>query len=128
MTRKNLIKFIKFDKILETNEIIWFTERAEQKILIEVNKKEFLISIHDILEEKYFNNSAHQWIIKQILEYHEKFHCPPSMEVLKVELKKVDNEVLQVSIREQLKQAYQSSEEDLAYVEILPARKLNFWA
>ena len=39
------------------------------------------------------------------------------MEVLKVELKKVDNEVLQVSIREQLKQAYQSSEEDLAYVE-----------
>ena len=82
-----------------------------------LNKKEFLISIHDILEEKYFNNSAHQWIIKQILEYHEKFHCPPSMEVLKVELKKVDNEVLQVSIREQLKQAYQSSEEDLAYVE-----------
>ena len=35
-----------------------------------LNKKEFLISIHDILEEKYFNNSAHQWIIKQILEYH----------------------------------------------------------
>jgi replicative DNA helicase len=82
-----------------------------------LNKKEFLISIHDILEEKYFNNSAHQWVVKQILEYHEKFHCPPSMEVLKVELKKVENEVLQVSIREQLKQAYQASTEDLAYIE-----------
>jgi len=82
-----------------------------------LNKKEFLISIYDILEEKYFSNSAHHWIVKQILEYHDKFHCPPSMEVLKVELKKVDNEVLQVSIREQLKQAYQASDEDLAYIE-----------
>ena len=79
--------------------------------------KEFLISIHDILEAEYFDNQAHKWVVKQILDYYEKFHCPPSMEVLKVELKKIDNEVLQVSIKEQLKQAYKSSDEDLEYVE-----------
>ena len=31
------------------------------------------------------------------------------MEVLKVEMKKVENEVLQLSIKEQLREAYQAS-------------------
>ena len=79
--------------------------------------KEFLISIYDVLEENYFDNQAHKWVIKQILDYHHKFNCPPSMEVLKVELKKVDNEILQVSIKEQLKHAYKASDEDLEYIE-----------
>jgi hypothetical protein len=39
------------------------------------------------------------------------------MDVLKVELKKIDNEVLQVSIKEQLREAYKASDEDLKYVE-----------
>ena len=39
------------------------------------------------------------------------------MEVLKVEMKKVSNEVLQLSIKEQLREAYQASNEDLEYVE-----------
>ena len=39
------------------------------------------------------------------------------MDILKVELQKVDNEVLRLSIREQLKAAYESSDEDLEYVQ-----------
>ena len=79
--------------------------------------KEFLININDIISEEYFDNSAHKWIIKEILKYYEKYHTTPSMEVLKVEVKKLENEVLQVSIKEQLKEAYKASDEDLAYVE-----------
>jgi replicative DNA helicase len=79
--------------------------------------KKFLISIHDILSEEYFLNQAHKWIIKEILKYFDKYHTTPSMEVLKVELKKIDNEVLQISIKEQLREAYKSSDEDLVYVE-----------
>ena len=29
--------------------------------------KKFLINIHDIINESYFPNPAHQWIINQIL-------------------------------------------------------------
>jgi replicative DNA helicase len=79
--------------------------------------KEFLMNIHDILSEEYFDNQAHQWVIKEILKYHDKYHTTPSMDVLKVELQKLDNEVLRLSIREQLKSAYQSSDEDLEYVQ-----------
>lgn len=79
--------------------------------------KEFLLSVHDVLSDEYFENQSHKWIIKEILKYYDKYHCPPTMEVLKVELKKIDNEVLQLSIKEQLKEAYKSSDEDLKYVQ-----------
>ena len=79
--------------------------------------KEFLINIHDILSEEYFDNQAHQWIIKEILKYYDKYHTTPSMEILKVQVQKTENEVLKLSIKEQLKAAYQSSDEDLEYVQ-----------
>jgi replicative DNA helicase len=82
-----------------------------------LNHKEFLINIHDILSEDYFDNQAHKWVVKEILRYYEKYHTTPTMEVLKVELKKVQNEVLQISIKEQLKEAYKSLNDDLAYIE-----------
>jgi len=79
--------------------------------------KEFLINIHDVLSEEYFSNSAHKWIIAEILKYYERYHTVPSMDVLKVEMKKIENEVLQLSIKEQLREAYTASEDDLVYVE-----------
>lgn len=82
-----------------------------------LTRKEFLINIHDVLSEEYFDNSAHKWIIAEILKYYERYHTVPSMDVLKVEMKKIENEVLQLSIKEQLREAYTASEDDLVYVE-----------
>ncbi len=79
--------------------------------------KELLTNIHDIISEEFFENSAHRWCVKSILKYYDKYHTTPSLDVLKVELQKVDNEVLQLSIKEQLKEAYVTSDEDLAYVQ-----------
>jgi replicative DNA helicase len=78
--------------------------------------KDFLVNIHDIISEEYFSNQAHKWIIDEILRYYEKYHTTPSLDILKVELKKLENEVLQVSIKDQLKLAYVASDEDLEYV------------
>ena len=79
--------------------------------------KDFLINIHDILSDEYFDNQAHKWVIKEILKYYDKYHTTPSMDVLKVELQKVSSDVLKISIKEQLKQAYDASEEDLKYIQ-----------
>ena len=79
--------------------------------------KELLINIHDIISEEFFENSAHKWAVKEILRYYDKYHTTPSLDVLKIELNKVDNEVLQLSIKEQLKKAFVSSDEDLKYVQ-----------
>jgi replicative DNA helicase len=79
--------------------------------------KKFLLNINDILSDEYFDNSAHKWIVNETLKYFTKYHTTPTLEVLKTELKKIDNEVLQVSVKEQLREAYQSAEDDLEYIE-----------
>ena len=79
--------------------------------------KDFLTNIHDIISDEYFENSAQKWIIKEILKYYDKYHTTPTLEVLKVELQKIDNEVLQISLKDQLKQAFVASDEDLDYVQ-----------
>ena len=79
--------------------------------------REFLQGINDIIEEEYFDNPAHRCIVKEILNYHHKYHATPTKETLSVENKKMDNEVLRISIAEQLREAYKASNEDQAFVE-----------
>ena len=79
--------------------------------------KGFLTNIHDIISDEFFENSAHKWAIRNILSYYDKYHTTPTLDILKVELQKVDNDVLQLSIKEQLKNAYVASDDDLAYVQ-----------
>jgi replicative DNA helicase len=82
-----------------------------------LTSKEFLQNIIDILSDEDFPNSAHRWIIKEIIKYYDSYNTNISMDVLKVELQKVENEVLQLSIKEQLRHAYEASDEDLKYVQ-----------
>jgi len=79
--------------------------------------KEFLQNINDVLSDEYFSNPAHKWVINEILKYYEKYHTTISMDILKVEMKKLDNEVLKVSVKEQLREAYRADLDDLNYVQ-----------
>ena len=79
--------------------------------------KEFLQNISDVLSDEYFSNPAHKWVINEILKYYEKYHTTISMDILKVEMKKLDNEVLKVSVKEQLREAYRADLDDLQYVQ-----------
>jgi replicative DNA helicase len=79
--------------------------------------KEFLQNINDVLSDEYFSNPAHKWVINEVIKYYEKYHTTISMDILKVEMKKLDNEVLKVSVKEQLREAYKADIEDLAYVQ-----------
>jgi replicative DNA helicase len=70
-----------------------------------LTRKEFVQNIHDILSDEHFPNPAHKWIINEILQYWSKYHTVISMDTLKIEVKKIDNDVLKTSIVEQLKEA-----------------------
>ena len=100
------------------NSINQYGHEFQIKVLSSLlTHKEFLVNIHDIISDEYFENPAQKWAIKEILKYYDKYHTTPSLDILKVELQKVDNEVLQISIKEQLKEAYVTSDEDLEYVQ-----------
>jgi replicative DNA helicase len=79
--------------------------------------KEFLQNIHDILDTEMFDNPAHKWIVGEILRYYYKYHTTPTIDSLLAEVKKIDNEVLKVSVAEQLKEAFKATNDDREYVE-----------
>ena len=79
--------------------------------------KKFLLNVRDVLYPEYWDADAHKWIITQITDYFDKFHTIITMDVLKVELQKVENEVLQVALKEELRNSYQASTGDIDYVQ-----------
>ena len=60
--------------------------------------KSFLLNVRDVLQEDYFDSDAHKWIINQLVNYFDKYHTTVTMDVLKVELQKVDNDILKVAL------------------------------
>jgi len=79
--------------------------------------RDFLITISESLSDDFFENTSHQWITKEILKYFNKYHTVPSMDAIKVEVQKIDNDVLKIAIKEQLVQAYKESEQtDIQYI------------
>jgi replicative DNA helicase len=82
-----------------------------------LTSKEFLKNVQDIIHEDQFPNPAHKWIIGEIKKYFDKYHTTISLESLKIEMKKLENDVLSISIKEQLKSAFKTNPEELEYVQ-----------
>lgn len=79
--------------------------------------KQFLQNVYDNINQNEFENPAHKWIITETQKYYQKYHTNPTPEYLSIELKKLDNEVLKISIAEQLKEALKAVNDDRDYVE-----------
>jgi replicative DNA helicase len=79
--------------------------------------KEFLQNIHDAIEKDYFDSPSGQWIVAEVLRYYYKYNTVPTLDSLQAEVKKIDNEVLRVSVIENLKESLKASNEDRDYVE-----------
>ena len=50
----------------------------------------FLDTISEITTPKFFENDASKWIVSEILEYHDGYRQPPTLDVFKSQLSKVD--------------------------------------
>jgi len=79
--------------------------------------KGFLLQVKDTLKIDYFDADAHKWIIQQAVSYFEKYHTNVTLEVLAVEVKKLDNDILKTAITEQLREAYRVTNEDHKYIQ-----------
>lgn len=79
--------------------------------------KSFLLNVRDVLHDHYFDSDSHKWIVGQIIDYFDKYHTSITMDVLKVELQKVENEVLKVALKEELRNSYEASTDDVEFVQ-----------
>jgi replicative DNA helicase len=86
-------------------------------LAILITDRDFLQQISDIISPEYFDNDAGKWIIRKTLKYYEQYKTIPTMEVFKVEIEGIHQELQNVAVKDLLKQAYKASKAtDLNYV------------
>ena len=82
-----------------------------------LSDNKFIQTISDILEPAYFDSDANKWLSTKISKYFMEFRKAPTLEVLKVKINQMDDEILKVSVIENLKEAWRNIEStDLEFV------------
>tara|TARA_Y100000992_G_scaffold301209_1_gene271540 strand:+ start:9214 stop:10572 length:1359 start_codon:yes stop_codon:yes gene_type:complete len=102
----------------ETDNLSKFGQSFQSKVVSALlTDEKFLDTLSEITSPKFFESEANKWIIDEILEYHNEFRKPPTMDVFKGQLSKVDNDVLKTTIVEQLRHVFtQVGNVDLDYI------------
>ena len=82
-----------------------------------LSDKVFLQTVYDILKPEAFDSEANEWLVKIILKHFDEFSKLPTLDVFKVEIDKVQRDVLKQSVLDNLKQVWNHLEsDDLEYV------------
>ena len=82
-----------------------------------ITDRDFLQQIADIVSPDYFDNDAGKWIMRETLKYFNEYKSVPTMEVYKVKVESINQELQSVAVKDLLKQAYIASKgTDLNYV------------
>ena len=78
----------------------------------------FLEQIHDILDEKHFDSDSLKWVVKECKKYYDEYRKCITLDVFKVKVNEVENEVLKTSVVENLKEIFRYIEApDLDFIQ-----------
>lgn len=79
--------------------------------------KTFLERVVDIIEIEAFENEAHRWIVKELIQYHAEYKDLPTMQVFKVRVDTIENADFKENVKNSLLGVYMKiSEKDLQFV------------
>ena len=78
----------------------------------------FLEQIHDILDDKHYDNDSLKWIIKECKTYFDEYRKCITLDVFKVKTSEIENDILKLSIIENLKEVLKYFEAtDLEFIQ-----------
>jgi replicative DNA helicase len=82
-----------------------------------LSDKTFLERLSDIIDPNSFESDGHQWIVKETLAYFMEYKDLPTMNVFRIKLDTIENELLKTSVKDQLRNVYQKiTDTDLKFV------------
>ena len=95
-----------------------FGTKFQAKVISSLlSDNKFIQTISDILEPAYFDSDANKWLTEKISEYFMEFRKAPTLEVLKIKITQMEDDILKVSVIENLKEAWRNIEaSDLEFV------------
>jgi len=83
-----------------------------------LSNKRFIQTISDILKPVYFDSDANKWLVETIVAYFFEYKTIPTLDVMKVKIDEMENEILQVSVVDNLKESWRNVEStDLKFVQ-----------
>ena len=78
----------------------------------------FLEQIHDILDESNYDSDSLKWVVKECKKYFDEYRKCITLDVFKVKVNEVENDVLKTAIVENLKEVFRYMEStDLEFIE-----------
>ena len=82
-----------------------------------LSDKSFLERLSDIIDPTSFESDAHQWIVKETVAYFMQYKDLPTLNVFKIKVDTIGNELLKKSVIDQLRNVYQKiTDNDLKFV------------
>ena len=77
----------------------------------------FIGQIYDILDEKHYDNDALKWVVKECKLYYNEYKKPITLDVFKVKVSEIHNDILKTTVIETLKDVHRYTEApDLEFV------------
>jgi replicative DNA helicase len=103
----------------EVNNLKKFGTPFQAKCLAAMlSDRAFLERIIDIVSPDYFETDAHKWVVKFVSTYFPAYRDIPTMSVFACEIMRIQDPLMQIAVREQIKSAYNevSTAKDLPYI------------
>ena len=102
-----------------TNKLTDFGHTFQVKSIASLmTNQTFLEQIHDILDEKHYDSDSLKWVVKECKNYFDEYKKPITLDVFKVEVSNIDNDILKTSVLENLKEVYRYFEApDLDFIQ-----------
>ena len=76
----------------------------------------FIAQIYDILDEKHYDNDALKWVVKECKLYYNEYKKPITLDVFKVKVSEIHNDILKTTVIETLKEIHRYTEIGRAHV------------
>ncbi len=90
-----------------TNRLSDYGPTFQSKLLTSLfTDKSFLQQVSDIIDPNMFENEANNFIVDSILNYFHEYKTAPSLEVMKVKVSEIENDLLKKTVVESLKESW----------------------
>lgn len=102
----------------EIDNLAKFGQSFQSKVVSALlTDDKFLDTLSEITNPTFFESESNKWIVGEIIDYHEQYRKPPTLDVFKAQVSKLDNEVLKTTVVEQLRHVFtQVGNVDLDYI------------
>jgi len=82
-----------------------------------LSDKTFLERLSDIIDPTSFESDAQQWIVRETVAYFMEYKDLPTMNVFRVKVDTIENDLLKTAVKDQLRNVYQKiTDTDLQFV------------